>query len=509
METNDFIVKHKGIHHKYHSSDHQPSPKASIVSNRDKMNVYQCEDEKRTYFEQDTDSIVYDYQQCVLKLKEYRSHQKYFRAMNVVCGIDSEEARIKLNMEDKKQYSDKNFDYWIEKLDQAMSAQPSCKEFIDAYINGNHLFYYSNLLKAKEDCESELRLRKYYQENCICIGNEGHKIRVETLEKMVDKLQTFFTRLLTDHAIAKNYPRQPLIDKSITVGFFSVDPTLQFSAYDFFHSFCCVSDVSVRKNETCALTYDILSLQLQQYLPFFIAFENGKQTMDFSDIHTTKILIKQRLQEMFQGFYNDHKQMVLLSLDRYSNTLLRDVLSDIEIFHEFSIECVVKDNGIPIEVILDFKRISRYIEETHHLKIPPDLLKEQIKDTLKSSAYQTCFQNYKESNEKLLLTLCKRINQLKIDPDVKTVLHPFCPNLTQTLQQINLNSKLKPLLQGVWKSISNSQTSKSGGKFSGTFSADISKMSFATMIRLFEAFQSKLQQLKQMKIQRQKQIVKH
>ena len=308
----------------------------------------------------------------------------------------------------------------------------------------------------------ELRKREEHFQKCVCISDENHTFRLQTLRDHSQLSQNFQDEIVRQVCNTNN------------VGFLRSDFAFMYFIMKFTNSFS-----KYKTNGDIEFKNDSLS-DLLVFNPLF-----QKLTGATHHIHH---IIQTKFKYVIDNLYNN--------MDMF------DINSS---GHVTCVEISATSEAHKIKI--DWASVAQYVYTHKNFIVDPEFLKQYVNLHGRQVLYKSCFYGMIKYNYTLIQRLCQHLNELEIDNDIKGILIEICTlinsnsgansNILKWIYKPGFENRIKeivPNLQSSYKQLLSTSTSSkifttSSYKATGDLLKDIKYLKETVLIDLIVGFE--------------------
>ncbi len=266
----------------------------------------------------------------------------------------------------------------------------------------------------------ELNKREDHIKNCVCISDHSHSLRIKTLKEVSELIQRFKMDI---SYLFCNKDSLPLGVRYLQLYYFVFNYTDHKQKY--------LNDFIKEVNRTISTNY------------FNIIINDSGELDKSSTIYQLTIFNKYFTDPFF---INNHiqKRLKVNIESLYKNEDMFDTC----------VSCIKlnKLNEV-IAVEMNYDQISDYLYNKYHMKVSQVFLRNYIEENHKTLIYRNCFISMVKHNSYILTQICKDLDKIKMDGDIRDILYKICmaissqsKSLIKIIVQKELESKIKEII---------------------------------------------------------------
>ncbi len=266
----------------------------------------------------------------------------------------------------------------------------------------------------------ELNKREDHLKNCVCISDYSHSTRITTLREVSELIQSFKMNI---SYLFYTKDSLPLEIRHLQLYYFIFNYTDHKQKYlnDF------INEVNL----------------LIKSIHFNIIINDNGELDKSSAIYQLTIFNKYFVDPFFINHHIQGRLKVNIE-SLYQNEDMFDTC----------VSCVKfnKLNEV-IAVEMNYDQISDYLYNKYHMKVSQVFLQNYIEENHKTLIYRNCFIGMVKHNSNILTQICKDLDKIKMDGDIRDILVKICMAISSQSKSLikiivpkELESKIKEII---------------------------------------------------------------
>jgi len=401
-----FTVEHKGNRYRCNKATHE----RNLGTSYKEHGVIKCIDEdiSTRKFTENTPAnacanIVYHYGDCdQLTFRYHTVCQVYYKKLYYICELYPQH-QSKWKVLKDEEYTDESIDDFIADLTSLINQNDIGVLYNAKLHSGENAHKWKDLMICIDELTMEILLRKRYKDDCTCIRDKKHNVRINKCETLLAKLETLKQQYL-QYDCPETQVRPPnQFHQFLMYATMSKEDVIKI------FNFCMKSKLSTSESSTFrtikTLVYNAVNSAIQTICA------TKKEYLPWPPEENSKKILHALLYKELGEFVNMHWDFVMEVCREYVYSRLNTVFEDVVYYYTNGISCITYDQMKPSGIRIDYVKFKKSIETKYGITMPIDVIENYVNTHVHDQSYRTCLQSWYANQLQIIVDLCTAMKE--------------------------------------------------------------------------------------------------